>query len=456
MSVSILPGTTLSQEERQPHHTYRESGVEWLSEIPTHWDVKRVKHGYSVQLGKMLQNEPVSTLDTLMPYLRSANVTWQGVDLSDIKDMWFSPYDKSLYKLEPGDLVVCEGGDVGRSALWNGELPECYIQNAVHRVQSKYNCSTKFLYYWLLFVKSAGYIDLICNKATIAHLTVEKLREIPMFVPALSEQRAIVVFLDRETAKIDALVAKKERLIELLQEKRTAVISQVVTRGLDPSVSMKDSGVRWLGKIPAHWQKKRIKHVLLQIMDTEHKTAPFYLDGEYLVVRTSNVRQGKLILDDAKYTNYEGYLEWTRRGRPMPGDILFTREAPAGEACLVLSDTSLCIGQRMVLFRVSPRLLDGNYGVWSLYGGLAAEFIHSLSQGSTVNHFNMQDIGNIPLLIPPLAEQRAIVDYLSSETAKIDMLITKVHDHIDKLREYRTALISAAVTGKIDVRGEAS
>ena len=213
----------------------------------------------------------------------------------------------------------------------------------------------------------------------------------------------------------------------------------------------KDSGVEWLGEIPAYWEKTRIKYVLHQIIDTEHKTAPFYPDGEYLVVRTSNVRNGQLVLEDAKYTDYEGFREWTKRGKPEPGDILFTREAPAGEACLVPENLPLCLGQRMVLFRVNHQMLDEHYGIWSLYGGIAAEFITSLSQGATVAHFNMADIANIPLLLPPLEEQAAIASFLDRETAKIDALITKKERLIELLQEKRTAIISHAVTKGLDL-----
>jgi type I restriction enzyme S subunit len=212
----------------------------------------------------------------------------------------------------------------------------------------------------------------------------------------------------------------------------------------------KDSGVEWLGEIPTYWEKTRIKYVLHQIIDTEHKTAPFYPDGEYLVVRTSNVRNGQLVLDDAKYTDYEGFREWTKRGKPEPGDILFTREAPAGEACLVPENLPLCLGQRMVLFRVNHQMLDEHYGIWSLYGGIAAEFITSLSQGATVAHFNMADIANIPLLLPPLEEQAAIASFLDRETAKIDALIAKKERLIELLQEKRTAIISHAVTKGLD------
>ncbi|MBU6346851.1 MAG: restriction endonuclease subunit S, partial [Cyanobacteria bacterium REEB494] len=213
---------------------YKDSGVEWLGEIPEGWNLIRLKYGYKTCLGKMLQSSPSSSEDSLEPYLRAANISWEGVNLADLKEMYFSPYEKSLYELKAGDLVVSEGGDVGRTAIWRGEIDNCYIQNAVHRIRNRERYSNPFLYYWLFFIKSIGYIDLLCNKATIAHFTVEKVREIPVASPPLSEQQAIAQFLDRETVKIDTLIAKKERLIELLKEKRTALISHAVTKGLNP------------------------------------------------------------------------------------------------------------------------------------------------------------------------------------------------------------------------------
>jgi type I restriction enzyme S subunit len=263
----------------------------------------------------------------------------------------------------------------------------------------------------------------------------------------------ILAYVDRELAHIDALVAEQRRLIELLKEKRAAVISHAVTKGLNPDVPMKASGVEWLGDVPAHWRPAPIKFCLRGLVDTEHKTAPFYDDGTFLVVRTTNVRGGDLVLDGAKYTDEEGYREWTRRAVPAPGDIIFTREAPAGEACLVPQDVPLCLGQRTVLMQVDSEILDSRFALHALYSGLAKESIETLTQGSTVAHFNMSDIGNIPLLLPTLSEQREIVCFLDSFTRQFDTLVSEAVKSIDLLLERRTALISAAVTGQIDVRG---
>ncbi len=216
-----------------PDVPMKDSGIEWIGKIPRHWDVCQLKRFYSVQLGKMLQNAPSTSEDTLEPYLRAANLSWNGVDVDDINEMWFSPYEKKQYSLIESDLLVSEGGDVGRSALWNNELPACYIQNAINRVRRKGDHSTKFIYYWIYTLKHVGYIDILCSKATIAHLTAEKLERILIPVAAHSEQQQITDFLDRETTKIDSLILKIREHIARLREYRIALISAAVTGKID-------------------------------------------------------------------------------------------------------------------------------------------------------------------------------------------------------------------------------
>ncbi|MFK7827506.1 MAG: restriction endonuclease subunit S [Oligoflexales bacterium] len=248
------------------------------------------------------------------------------------------------------------------------------------------------------------------------------------------------------------MIEKQKNLIKLLKEKRQAVISHAVTKGLNPDAPMKDSGVEWLGEVPEHWDKIRIKYVLLSIIDAEHKTADYFEEGEYLVCRTTNVREGKLKVEGGKYTNLQTYQAWIKRGKPDVGDILFTREAPAGEACLVPEKPKLCLGQRMVLFKLDKTRIVPQFALYSIYSGLADDFIKQLSQGSTVSHFNMADIANIPLLEPTLNEQTKIVHYLDRILLKYDALQQSAENSIQLIVERRTALISAAVTGKIDVR----
>lgn len=445
--------------DHPPYPAYKDSGIEWLGEIPAHWEMQKLKHVSAVTFSNVDKHSVEGEQPVLL--CNYVDVYYNDYITANLEFMKATASAEEIRKfgLKQADIIITKD-----SESWDDIAVPSFVTEQLDGVVCGYHLALirpdvdKVDGEYLFRAFSArGVNDQFQVAATgITRYGLGKywLDNSLFPIPPLAEQRAIAAFLDRETARLDALVAKKRRLIELLGEQRAALISHAVTQGLDPSAPRRDSGVEWLGEIPAHWEMVKIKYLLHQIIDTEHKTAPFYPDGEYLVVRTTNVRNGKLILDGAKYTDFKGFKEWTRRGEPKPGDIIFTREAPAGEACLVPNEVTLCIGQRTVLFRVNRDVLDGAYAVWSIYGGVASEFIQLLSQGSTVSHFNMGDIGNIPLFAPPPSEQRAIAAYLDRETARIDALVGKVQAAIERLEEYRAALISAAVTGKIDVRGQ--
>lgn len=217
------------------------------------------------------------------------------------------------------------------------------------------------------------------------------------------------------------------------------------------SIKRKPSGIAWLGDIPEHWEVKKLKHIVNAIIDTEHKTVPFFDDEKYFVVRTSDIRNGVLLIEKMRRTNREGFEEWTKRETPVEGDIIFTREAPAGEACVVPKNLDVCLGQRTVLFKTNQELAFSELIVHLIYSDVVKEYINQLSQGSTVTHFNMADIKNIPLILPPIEEQKQIVEFIETATGKIDATIATIEKEIGFLREYRTALISEVVTGKIKV-----
>ena len=241
----------------RPYPEYRDLGVEWLGEIPSHWDIAPVYARYEVALGKMLDAKRV-TGESSGRYVRNVDVQWDVVNVDDLPEMDFPSSERDRYLLRAGDLLVCEGGEVGRTAIWGGELEECFYQKAIHRVRPWTDSENPRFFYFLMYALAKGGVFTAGgNPNTIDHLTAVQLRHYRVPFPATGEQRAIASFLDRETAKIDALVARKERLIALLQEKRTALITRAVTRGLDANVPMKDSGVEWLGEIPAHWRREK-------------------------------------------------------------------------------------------------------------------------------------------------------------------------------------------------------
>lgn len=432
---------------------YKDSSVEWLGHIPAHWAVGPLKRWFDVSLGKMLQVAASSETDCLRPYLRAANIQWGGVDTADVKTMWFSPRDIAQLRLRDGDLLVSEGGDVGRSSLWRDELPECYIQNSVNRLRSRGESLTKFLYYWMATIKAKGYVDVLCNKSTIAHFTAEKVAEVPTPIPPIGEQTAIVAFLDSEIAKIDALIAEQENLITLLAEKRQATIAHAVTRGINPNAPMKDSGAAWLGDVPVHWDVTRLKYATRMIVDCPHETPVYDEDGAHKVIRTADISEGRLQADAMYSVNEPEYLNRVRRQSLQKNDIVYGREGERwGFAAQVPEDDVFCLGQRMMQFR-SADSMNSSYLMWQINSLSTYRQGQMDTVGATSPHVNVGTIRNYLLAEPPLGEQEEIAAFLDTETARLDSLCTEAERAIALLKERRSALISAAVTGQIDVRG---
>lgn len=216
-----------------PDTPMKDSGVEWLGEVPEHWIVSQIKYGYKITLGKMLTKEPKSKDYELKPYLKAVNVQPNGVDVTKVDKMWFSPKELKSLRLKHGDVLISEGGDVGRAAIWNAQLEECYIQNALNRARPINSNSSIFLLYWMTFLKHTEYIDIICNKATIAHYTAEKVEASPLIIPPLKEQRCIAQYLNKQSEKFDLLINKAYQAIQLMKERKSALISAAVTGKID-------------------------------------------------------------------------------------------------------------------------------------------------------------------------------------------------------------------------------
>jgi type I restriction enzyme S subunit len=226
---------------------YKDSGVEWLGEVPDGWDICPLNYRYEIALGKMLDQKRISG-NYLAPYLRNTDVQWGAINTDNLPQMDFEGDDLTRYSLRRGDLLVCEGGEVGRAAIWEAPIEECYYQKALHRLRARNpkRDAAELLYYVFSAASALEVFSGSGGKSTIAHLPAETLRRHRFPFPTPAEQIAIAAFLDRETAKIDALVAEQQRLMELLKEKRQAVISYAVTKGLNPDAPMKDSGIEWL------------------------------------------------------------------------------------------------------------------------------------------------------------------------------------------------------------------
>ena len=213
-----------------PNVSFKRSGLDWLGDIPKHWNIQKVKHSFEIVLGKMLEPTQRTNNDIEVPYLKALHIHWDGVIFQYLLNMWANQTEIRHLKLKQGDLLVCEGGEVGRATILNIELPpNTIIQNSLHRVRSKESGENRFLRYLLRHASTKGVIDVLCNRATIGHFTVEKFREFLFALPPKNEQILIADYLDYETSKIDELLSAIKESIALLKERRSALITAAVT-----------------------------------------------------------------------------------------------------------------------------------------------------------------------------------------------------------------------------------
>ncbi len=441
----------MSKLERQPlvgkyrnYSTYSNSGVDWIGEMPAVWTLKRVKHMFTIR--KRIAGE--LGYDIL-------SVTQRGIVVKDIESgegqlsMDYSKYQR----VKPGDFAMNHmdllTGYVDISDYDGVTSPD-------YRVFTLDN--TDYFAKYFLYIFQMGYqLRLFFHMGQGAshlgrwRLATDEFNEMVFPVPSCEDQRTIAAFLDYETARIDRLITQQQRLIELLKEKRQAVISHAVTKGLNPNAPMRDSGIEWLGQVPKHWDVSRLKFES-DVIDCRNKTPEYFDNGEYFVVRTTNVKNQQLNFNNALYTDKNNFEIWTQRGVPVAGSILFTREAPTGEVCIVPENVKLCMGQRMMNF-ICSREIYTSYLFDYLISACLERYINSVSHGSTVSHLRVEQVENIPVLVPPEEELVAIHEHIRILKKQYDILETKVLKAIELMQERRTALISAAVTGKIDLRG---
>ena len=301
-----------------------------------------------------------------------------------------------------------------------------------------------------------GELNSLASGTTFAEISTTKLGVVRIPLPPVDEQSMIVRFLKHTDTRIRRFIHAKQKLIELLEEEMQATIHRAVTRGLDSNVRLKSSGVPWLGDIPEHWDIQRAKGLCSAIVDCKNRTPEATDDGTYLAVRTTCIRNGKFDPSGGYKTDEKNFAIWTARGAPRVGDVFFTREAPAGEACLVPDRYDLCMGQRMMYFRPNPQLLDAKFLLLSIYGPLTRTYVELATNGSTVGHLRLGQVEALPILWCPLVEQRAIVAKVETATQEIDRARLTTLREIELFQEFRTRLIGDVVTGKLDVRDAAS
>ena len=440
----------MSQTLQERYEDVMVSGVAWAGKIPAHWDVQR--------LGRLFResSQRASTQTELGYPILSVSIhdgiSDKEMDEDELDRKVARSEDRSLYKVvEHNDLAynmmrAWQGGF--GAAQVNGLISPAYV---VCKPRTRY--PSKFFELLLRTPTAVTELKRFSRGITDFRLRLywDDFKKIEVPVPPKDEQEQILKFLDYETAKIDALIAMQQQLIALLGEKRQAVISHAVTKGLNPDAPMRDSGVEWLGEVPAHWDFTPLGYLTHEVtVGIVVTPAKYYVDKGVPCLRSLNVRRGFLRKKEFVYisSSSNNLLE---KSKVYTGDVVVVRTGQPGTAAVISEDLNGCNCIDLIIIRRSPRLLP-ELLVYQLNSDGVILQIGAGSDGAIQQHFNVGVAKKLQLLRPPLKEQEDLVRYLDDRTQKYDLLINKALEASSLLKERRTALISAAVTGNIDVR----
>lgn len=422
------------------YESYKDSGVEWLGEVPEHWEVKPVKNVASIVNGYPFDSKLFDPAEG-HPLIRI-----RDLNKSEPETFYNGDFVESA-AITSDDVLIGMDGDfnVGR---WYGQ-GKALLNQRMCCVRGKTRLLTKLLEYSLAIPLKA--INEVTYATTVKHLASSQVeKSFCAISPDTNEQYAIVAFLDRETAKIDDLIAEQQHLIALLTEKRQAVISHAVTKGLNPDVPMKDSGVEWLGEVPEHWGCCLLKRAFRSVdYGISESLSP---EGAIAILRMGNILNGKVVIDDLKYIDSVDTFLLLEEG-----DLLYNRTNSldlVGKVGMFLgTDFPVSFASYLVRLRTVNESLPDYFAYLLNTDGILGLARANAFVAIGQCNLNPTRYGQIIIAVPPYDEQVAITKHLNDVTSKLDDLIVEAQRGIGLLHERRSALISAAVTGKIDVRG---
>ncbi|EPA1180245.1 restriction endonuclease subunit S [Pseudomonas aeruginosa] len=431
------------------YHEYKSTDLPWVPEIPAGWHVRKLTHAISYQVGFTPE---------------SGNAEYYGDDylwanISDLGPKVLANTSKGIteeaivkYKKRPakkGSLLYSFKLSVGQVSFAGQDM---FTNEAIASFGGSEHVDLSYFYFLapIAIIQNASeniYGAKILNQEAIGAAKI--------LVPPMEEQRKIAEFLDYKTAQVDALIAKKQSLLDKLAEQRTALISQAVTKGLDPSVPMKDSGVDWLGKIPKYWHVSKLGYVAKSL-----QTGPFgsqlhadeYVEDGTPLINPSDISKGK-ITGNPTITVEDAVVARLSRHKLELGDIVIARRGEMGRAGLVgKGNVGWLCGTGSLRARLKKEVINPEFLLYQFSMRGVSEYLSLQSVGSTMDNLNTSILGRLWVVVPPLQEQNDIISEIQKVSSRIEKMRSSVTSAISKLQEYRSALITNAVTGKIDVR----
>ena len=436
----------------KPYEKYKESADIWLGKIPFNWEVSVLKHFVDIISGYAFKSEDYS--DDGVPIIRIGDIS-NTVNVVDAKKASPSNLkDLDRFIIQRGDLLLAmTGATIGKNCMYDSD-ELAYVNQRVGLLRSRTSLKQNFLKYFIDAPFFREFISLQCSGSAQENISTSEISELRICVPTLQEQTAIAKYLDHQTAIIDELIEKKTKQIALLKEKRQAIINETVTKGLDPTAKMKDSGVSWLGEIPESWKIVALRHLCTKIGSgvTPKGGADVYTEEGVIFIRSQNVHFDGLRLDDVVRIEQETH-EKMSGSQVMYKDVLLNiTGASIGRCSVVNIQEEMNVNQHVCIIRpnnkISPEYLN-----LVLQSNVGQTQVKTGTTGGNREGLTFEAIKEFIVPVPALESQFVIVSKIEELLKQFQNLESKNIDQIEKLKEYRQSLISEAVTGKIDVRG---
>lgn len=409
----------------------------------------KLKQGCSIYSDYGLNISAEEYSDEGVPIIRTSDVDNSGaLDLSNTK--YVEPHVVGTKKLRNGDVLFSRSGTIGRAMVFDADVEATYAAYLVRFRPHPKRLSSKFIGYW---AQSSGYwhqIGADTIQSTIGNFNANKFANLSIPEHDRATQHQIADFLDRETARIDLLIEKKQRLVALLAGKKESVRDTAACKGLSLTADTKDSGVDWFGNVPAHWTVCRFNRLIASKVDYRGRT-PEKVDEGVFLVTARNIRDGRIDYERSReYTTAEDWEKLSARGKPRIGDVIFTTEAPLGQIAQV-DRTDVAFAQRIMKFRANSAQVSNDFLAQFMMSASFQRSLQLYASGSTAAGIKSERLAHLFGLVPPKTEQEEIVAFIRNEIDRLNTLEVPINASIDRLKEYRSALITAAVTGQIDV-----
>ncbi|MEK5759139.1 restriction endonuclease subunit S [Acinetobacter variabilis] len=439
----------------QKYAEYKDSGGEWLGEIPNDWEMWKLSHAYTeIGSGTTPSTSNEENFEGNIPWVTTGELR-ENLILDTKKKVSQRTIEQfpTLKKYPIGSVAIAMyGATIGRLGIFGIEATTnqaCCVMTTSKVLNNKY------VFYWLQAFKNE--IIQLSSGGGQPNINQEKVASLKISAPFFEDQINIANFLDHETAQIDTLIAKQEKLIELLKEKRQAVISHAVTKGLNPDAAMKDSGVEWLGQVPEHWDVIAISKVTQKITNGYvGPTRDILVEEGIPYVQATHIKKGKVNFDNAYFVREKWSNDHAKSILKKDDVLIVQTGAGTGDVGLVSESEEGFNCHALIILQPKKQQLSGSYLAYCLQSDYGYATLYSIRTGGMHPHLNCGEVQFVKISVPPLDEQVAISKFIEKNIQDFDQLIEKAKLAIQLMQERRTALISSAVTGKIDVRHHAS